>query len=164
MTAAELKAVYDCLKSELVTTYRKADILAAKRWNKWKRYSSVSYRSDTHGGRLVNNYANQIGRNAYAKYENVRRMPTGSMLAKDSFVVNANGTVAAGPLFVMEKMTRGFNKATADWRYAMVMPNGTLFGITGGKNTAGLKFCHDCHVSSEENDMMMFLPEEYRKK
>lgn len=164
LTAEELKAVYDCLKPELVKAYGKAPALAAKRWGKWERFSSVSYRSDTHGGRLVNNYSNSIGKKAYGQYDAVKRMPIGSTLAKDSFVVNANGTVALGPLFLMEKMTRGFNKATADWRYAMVMPNGTLFGITGGKNAAGLKFCHDCHIAAEDNDMMLFLPEEYRKK
>lgn len=164
MTEAELKAVYDCLKGELAKGYAKADILVAKRWNRWQTFSKVSYRSDTHGGRLVNNHANHIGRTAYGKYEQVRRMPIGSMLAKDSFVVNANGTVTPGPLFTMEKMTRGWNKETADWRYAMVMPDGTLFGITGGKNAGGLKFCHDCHVAAEENDMMLFLPEEYRKE
>jgi hypothetical protein len=165
LTAAELKAVYDCLKPELIQAYGEAGILAAKRWGKWTQFSSVSYRSDTHGGRFVNNAANRIAKDTYAQYENVKRMPIGSMLAKDSFVVNANGTVAPGPLFTMEKMTVGFNEATADWRYAMVMPNGTLFGITGGQNAAGLKFCHDCHqAAGEDNDMMLFMPEEYRKQ
>ncbi len=159
-----MKALYDCLKPELVKGYGKAGILAAKRWGNWTQFSSLSYRSDTHGGRFVNNYSNRIGKNAYSQYEDVKRMPVGSTLAKDSFVVNANGTVAPGPLFTMEKMTAGFNKDTADWRYAMVMPDGTLFGITGGQNAAGLKFCHDCHEANEDNDMMMFLPEEYRKK
>jgi len=147
-----------------MAAYGKADILAAKRWGKWTQVSAVSYRSDTHGGRFVNNAVNRIGENTYSQFEEVKRMPIGAMLAKDSFVVNANGTVSPGPLFVMEKMTQGFNENTADWRYAMVMPDGTLFGITGGKNSAGLTFCHGCHVASEENDMMMFLPEDYRKK
>ncbi len=63
----------------------------------------------------------------------------------------------------MEKMTKGWNKATGDWRYAMIMPGGNLFGITKGKNSGGLKFCHDCHEGGEDNDFMLFLPEEFRK-
>ncbi len=35
--------------------------------------------------------------------------------------------------------------------------------MTKGKNSAGLKFCHDCHVSGEDNDYMLFQPEEVRK-
>lgn len=164
LTAGELKSVYDCLKGELVAAYGKVDILVAKRWGKWKRFSAVSYRSDTHGGRFVNNYANRIAENTYGQFEKVKSMPVGSMLAKDSFQVNADGTVAPGALFSMEKMASGFNKETGDWRYAMVMPKGTLFGITGGKNSTGLTYCHDCHVAAAENDMMFFMPEEYRKK
>lgn len=163
MTDAELKAVYDCLKPEMVKGYGKSGVLAAKKWGKWTKVSTISYRSDTHGGRLVNNYANHIAKGTYQKYDSVKVMPIGSTLAKPSFVVNANGTVAPGPLFTMEKMVRGFNKDTANWRYAMVMPDGTLFGLTGGKNAAGMKFCHDCHIAAEDNDMMLFLPEEYRK-
>ena len=140
-----------------------ADLFAAKRWGGFERYSTISYRSDTHGGRLVNNYANHIADNAYGQYEDVRRMPTGSILAKDSFVVNGNGTVSPGPLFLMEKMVSGFNSDTGDWRYAMVMPDGNVFGVTGGVNSAGLQFCHDCHIAVEDNDMMFFLPEEYRR-
>ncbi|MCP5084730.1 MAG: cytochrome P460 family protein [Alphaproteobacteria bacterium] len=107
---------------------------------------------------------NKIGRGAYTKYDDKdSKMPIGTTVAKPSFVVQPTGKVALGPLFLMEKMTRGFNAATANWRYAMVMPGGKLFGMTGSKNSAGLKFCHDCHVGGEDNDYMLFLPEEVRK-
>ena len=90
-------------------------------------------------------------------------MKRGSTLLKPSFTIQANGKAALGPLFIMEKMKKNFNKETANWRYAMVMPGGALFGVTKGKNSAGLKFCHDCHTSGEENDYMLFQPEEVRK-
>jgi hypothetical protein len=163
LTDEELRAVYDCLRPEMVAATQGAELFAAKRWGNFERYSTISYRSDTHGGRLVNNYANHIAADTYGQYEEVRRMPTGSILAKDSFVVNANGTVSPGPLFLMEKMVSGFSEDTGDWRYAMVMPDGSVFGVTGGPNSTGLQFCHDCHVTMEDNDMMFFMPAEYRK-
>ncbi len=144
--------------------YAKSSDRWAKRYGKWRLYSTGPYQSDTHGGRQVNNYANKLASKTYGKYEKIKRMPIGSILAKDSFTVTKAGAGSAGPLFLMEKMVRGWNKATADWRYTMVMPNGTTFGRTKGKNSAGLKFCHDCHSSAEENDHMMLLPEENRKK
>jgi hypothetical protein len=163
LTDEELQAVYDCLKPELVAATQGAELFAAKRWGNFERFSSISYRSDTHGGRLVNNSANHIAQAAYGQYEDVRRMPTGSILAKDSFVVNADGTVSLGPLFLMEKMVTGFSADTSDWRYAMVMPDGSVFGVTQGPNSAGMQFCHDCHIAVEDNDMMYFMPAEYRK-
>ena len=90
-------------------------------------------------------------------------MPVGSTIAKPTFTVDKNMMAKPGPLFIMEKMTKGWNKATSDWRYAMIMPGGKLFGITGGMNSGGMKFCHDCHESGEDNDFMMFLPEDARK-
>ncbi len=143
--------------------YRKAGDLFANRYQRFTTFNKVPYTSDTHGGRLVNNYANRLARKAYGKYEKVKRMPIGSILAKDSFTVTKTGAAAAGPLFMMEKMVRGWNKETADWKYTMIMPNGTVFGRTRGKNAAGMAFCHECHVSGEDNDFLLFLPEEIRK-
>ena len=111
----------------------------------------------------LDNYVNKKGAAEYQRYDDVKKMPRGATIAKSSFTIQANGKAALGPLFIMEKMRGGFNKDTADWRYAMVMPGGKLFGLTGGKNAAGLKFCHDCHIGAEDNDMMLFLPEEVRK-
>jgi hypothetical protein len=31
-------------------------------------------------------------------------------------------------------------------------------------NAGAVTFCHQCHVSGEDNDYMLFLPEEVRKK
>ena len=62
-------------------------------------------------------------------------------------------------------MESGFSPETGDWRYIMIMPNGTLFGTTKGKNNDKVQFCAECHGSvSEEADSMFFLPEEYRIK
>ena len=63
----------------------------------------------------------------------------------------------------MEKMPAGFSADDGDWKYAMVMPDGSLFGETKGANSAGMRFCADCHLGlGEETDSMLFLPEEAR--
>jgi hypothetical protein len=120
--------------------------------------------SDTHGARLVNNYANPTAAEVYGQFEEVRKMPTGSVLAKDSFTVTSAGAGAPGPVFLMEKMASGWNAETADWKYTMVMPTGEVFGRTKGTNAQGMAFCHECHVAAEDNDFVMFMPEEFRKK
>ena len=136
---------------------------ASKKWANWEQFSKVAYRADTHGGRFAHNYANKIAAKTYGMYDKLTKMPVGSTIAKPTFTVDKNMMAKPGPLFIMEKMTKGWNKATGDWRYAMVMPGGKLFGITGGMNSGGMKFCHDCHESGEDNDFMLFLPEEARK-
>ena len=110
----------------------------------------------------MQNLANKIGASTYGKFDAVKAMPIGSTIAKPSFTVGKNGAASMGPLFVMEKMTKGWNKATGDWRYAMVMPGGSTFGVTNGPGSAKLGFCHECHVGGEDNDFMLFLPEEFR--
>ncbi len=111
----------------------------------------------------MDNLVNKIGAAEYVKYADETKMPIGSTLAKPSFTVGGDGKVTLGPLFLMEKMTRGFDKAGGDWRYAMVMPGGKLFGLTKGVNSTGMKFCNECHAGAEDADYMLYLPEEARK-
>ena len=159
----EMLALYDCLKVHMRDAYANGGHWAADRWAGWEQFSTRGYRSETHGGRFVHNAANDIAADQYGRYEDVRRMPVGSTLAKPSFTVAADGQASIGPLFIMEKMTRGWNDETADWRYAMILPDGTTFGLTGGQNSAGMGFCHECHAAAEGSDMMFFLPEEVRR-
>jgi hypothetical protein len=161
--ADEMKALYDCLLPQMKTAYKKADDWAAKKWGGWQLFSTMGYRSETHGGRFVQNAANPIAAAAYGKYEEVKSMPIGSTIAKPSFVVSPGGQGSIGPLFLMEKMVKGWNEGSADWRYAMIMPNGSTFGATKGQNSAGMGFCVECHAGSKDNDYMMFMPEEFRQ-
>ncbi len=90
-------------------------------------------------------------------------MPLGTVLAKDSFSVKPNGKAAIGPLFIMEKMAAGFSPETGDWRYVTIKPNGKIMGVTNGQNSKAMEFCSDCHSGAEDQDYLMFLPEEYRR-
>ena len=90
-------------------------------------------------------------------------MPAGAVMAKDSFAVTARGDVFLGPLFVMEKMPEGFNARSGDWRYTMIMPDGSLFGRTKGEGDKRVEFCITCHLSvAAENDHLFFVPEATR--
>lgn len=163
LTDGEARTVYACLKAELAAAYAKSNHPVAKAYAKWKRYNTVSYTSATHGSRFVNNYGNAKASD-YSKYDQVKRMPVGAILAKDSFVVQAGGKVALGPLFLMEKMAKGWNKASGDWRYTMIMADGTITGVTKGKGSANMEFCYGCHMAAAEKDSLMFMPEQYRVK
>ena len=162
LTDAEAVAVYDCLLKELKAAYAKSDNKIAMSYTAWPRYSKRAYVSATHGERLVQNYANEKGR-AYGAFENAGTFPVGTELAKDSFLVKANGAVSIGPLFIMEKMQAGFNAESGDWRYTMIMPNGAVAGTTKGAGNANVEFCIGCHISvAPEQDSVMLIPDEYR--
>lgn len=154
--------MYNCLKPEMVKAYKKAGVKEVRGYETWLNVASTPYAAATHGGRFVNNYADAHGDYRYKKYENAGVMPQGSTIAKDSFVVHPSGKVAVGPLFVMEKMGKGWRKSTGDWRYTMIMPNGSVAGRTGMKGMS-MKFCAECHSSvAPDQDHIMFLPEENR--
>jgi hypothetical protein len=162
ISTQEARSVYDCLIKELVAGYSKSGLADAKNYSGWKNYANQPYVSDTHGLRYVNNYANAQGKN-YGKYEKVGRLAVGATMAKDSFLVMPDGKVAPGPLFMMEKMPAGFLKKSDNWRYTMVMPDGTMFGTTKGKGAGNVEFCIRCHMSvADDTDSMMFMPDEYR--
>lgn len=138
--------------NEVAKTYR----------SDYTRFSTGPYESGTHGGRFVNNYANDVGAD-YGKFEDAGVMPVGTRLAKDSFTVTPQGRVMAGPLFIMEKMPKGFREDSGDWRYTMVMPDGTVAGTTNGAGAQNVEFCIACHAAvGEDQDHLFFLPEEYR--
>ncbi len=165
ITSEEAETVYACLRGDMAAAYDKAGLAQVRGYQQWTNVAAVPYQSATHGSRYVNNYANATGAPRYSQFEEVGTMPSGSVIAKGSFVVNTNGTVAIGPLFIMEKMPGGFNAGTHDWRYTMVMPNGGVFGTTGGDGSANVQFCAECHAAvAESADSLFFLPEEFRAK
>ncbi len=164
LTNAEAVALYDCLKPVMTKSYKGGKHWAATRWAGFTRVSTQPYASATHGGRQVQNLVNKIGRNAYKKFDDITVMPIGSTIAKPSFTVGKDGQAHLGPLFIMEKMTRGFNADTANWRYAAILPGGNTMGVTKATNSAAVAFCHECHVAGEDNDYMLLIPDEYRVK
>lgn len=161
LTDAEARDAYACIRAAMVEGYAESGNRWAAAYSSWKTYAARPYVSDTHGARFVNNYANERGAANYGLFESAGPAPEGTVLAKDSFTVKG-GRVAAGPLFLMEKMAAGFDADTRDWRYTLILPSGKIVGSTGGAGTGKVAFCAECHLSVEEQDSRFFLDEAYR--
>ncbi len=161
----EARALYEKLAATLPAQYRGGDHWATARdWTKWTSFATAPYLADSHGNRYAVNLANKIAARVYGLYDELKSMPPGGTILKPTFTVGADGKAIPGPLFIMEKMTRGWNAATADWRYAMILPGGKTFGMTKGVNSAGMAFCQECHAGARDNDMLYFLDKNARKK
>lgn len=158
LSDAEAVAAYDCISPYMAKAYRKSCHPAAVAYQKWNRFSRISYPTEAHGVRFMNNYANQAARIDYGKWEAAGDMPGGSVLAKDSFIVGDNGKISVGPLFMMAKGKVGSNTAMRDWQYTMIMPDGAM-----RQNADIQKFCNDCHSrAGAEDDYLMFVPLPFR--
>ena len=157
----EAEAIYRGLAADMAKIYALSGAPIAAAYQGWRRYNSAPYLSVTHGQRYVNNYANRLARD-YGRFEDAGRMPVGAVIAKDSIAITAGGEAFPGPLFVMEKMAQGFSYASGDWRYTMIMPDGSLLGVTKGEGAQRVEFCIGCHLAREAYDHLYFPPEEVR--
>ena len=155
------ETVYQNIRAEMAAGYAPARMPDLRNFLSWRRFNKAPYRSATHGARYVNNYANKIG-GAYEAFERAGILPVGSILVKDSCTATAAGSIYPGPMFVMEKMEAGFHSQSGDWRYSMIMPDGSLFGETRGVNSLSVDFCIGCHATRRQYDHLFFLPEEFR--
>jgi len=149
--------IYGRLADQIEAGYKISGNPVTETYKRWKKYNRYPYRSATHGRRYLNNYANALA-SSYEKYEKAGRLPVGSIIAKDSFSVTNDGEAMPGPFFIMEKMPKGFNYVSGDWRYTMIMPDGSIFGETKGVNADKVVFCIKCHLAAEKNDHLYFLP------
>ncbi len=163
LSGEEAERLYGQIKQEMAKCYGISKLPATGDYLNWKRYNNAPYPSVSHGNRFVSNYANSEA-GAYGRYEQTGRLPVGSILAKDSITVGKDGVAIPGALFLMEKMPAGFNYVSGDWRYTMVMPDGSIFGITNGVGSERVKFCISCHLAVEKQDHLFFIPDEYRVK
>jgi hypothetical protein len=160
LSDADALSIYERIRDDMAAAYRLSREPVADRYYTWRRYNRAPYLSATHGDRYINNYANA---EAGAYGQGTGQMPAGAVLAKDSFTVTGQGDVFTGPLFLMEKMPAGFSVATRDWRYTMIMPDGSLFGTTDGEGSDRVEFCAGCHaMAGDAMDDLFFVPERYR--
>ncbi len=163
LEAARAEATYQAILGKMRLGYASSGDRVAKNFGDWRRFNSAPYRSAQHGNRFVNNYGNRFA-TAYGRFEQSGTLPQGSVLAKDSFTVTADGQVYAGALFLMEKMAPGFNPASLDWRYTMILPDGAFFGQTNGEGSNDVAYCIACHeLAGAEQDHLFYIPDPYRK-
>jgi len=161
LSAKEAETIYKGVAVDMVGAYGISRDPSAINYQRWQRLNSAPYPSATHGSRYVNNYGNGLAR-SYGLPDMAVPLPEGAVLAKDSFAVTAEGNVFLGPLFLMEKMAPGFYPDARDWRYSMIMPDGSFFGMTGGDNDQRVRFCVTCHeTAGDEADHLFFIPEDF---
>ncbi len=164
LTKTEAVTIYQNIGSEVAQGYAVSGESAALEYPKWRRFNDAPYKSKTHGNRYVNNFANAIAAETYGHMRPHQAMPAGAVLAKDSFTVTADGAVFAGALFVMEKLAAGTKPEDGDWRYVMIMPDGSHFGDSTGDGAERVNFCDECHEKEKLHDRLFFLPEAYRRR
>ncbi len=157
----EALKVYDDLIFQMDAGYAASHLSMISGYQGWSKFNDAPFISATHGQRYVNSYANSMAHN-YGTLKDGEKLPAGSVLAKDSMTVTDDNHLYPGAMFVMEKLRDGGNPPTADWRYVMVMPDGSLFGDTIGDRSQEMTYCHECHEAVAERDYTFFVPEDYR--
>ncbi|MGE3289798.1 MAG: cytochrome P460 family protein [Geminicoccaceae bacterium] len=160
LTESDAVRVYESVRAVLRDNYALSGLPAAAAYQDWPRFNRAPYRSATHGERFVNNYTNRLARD----YGSGQPMPVGAVLAKDAVTVKHDGQFYPGPLALMEKMPPGFDPDGHDWRYTLVMPDGTVLGTTRGANDEQVAFCRNCHATAgADHDFLFFVPEAFRR-
>ncbi|WP_281858695.1 cytochrome P460 family protein [Litoreibacter halocynthiae] len=157
LEAAQINEIYDCLKDAMAEGYAKEGDEVASSFRSWTVTSTRPAVAGAHGNRLLQTFANDISAEQYLKFvEEGVKMPVGSVLAKESITISKKKKQArVGPLFIMTKMEDGAIPETADWLYAGIQPNGKVMKIKQS-------FCHDCHASYADQDMLAYPLEEVR--
>ena len=156
------ESIYSAIKMSMRDHYAESGDPVAFEYADWKRFNRVPYRSSQHGNNYINNYANGAAK-AYGQYETAGEMPAGAQIAKDSFIVTKDGDIITGPFFLMEKMPKGWNPETGDWRYVEYKSNGNITGITKGIRANKVSYCAACHARvGKKQDYLFFMPKEVR--
>lgn len=86
LPAKQAEALYQSNQSLLTESYRRSGDITARDYTDWRRANSAPYPSFSHGRRFLNNYLNSKA-NVYLNYKDAGEMPTGAIIAKESFAV-----------------------------------------------------------------------------
>jgi len=161
----EANRLYDCIEAAMIENYSRAvGVPGVPEFRGWQVVSASPFISATHGSMMINHIVNPVAAELYTSWEKMagRHFAEGSILAKESFRITAEGEVRAGPLFLMEKAAAGASPETDDWIYTRVFTDGR-FQRTLGPGNGRVMFCHDCHAATiDEYDAMFFPPKEHR--
>ena len=160
LDADDASAIYNEIAGRMAEGYAQSDYDDAINYQNWTKQNSAPYLSPGHGNRFLNNYGNAISK-GYLALDIDEKMPVGSVLAKDSFTVTEEKEIFAGALFLMEKLEEDQYPATGDWRYVMILPDGSLIGDTLSDNPESMTFCHDCHEQAAETDFLFGIPAKF---
>ncbi len=161
LTKAKAQKIYEELKDRMAANYAVSQLKEIQDYQSWTQFNDAPYASATHGQRYVNNFANDTAKD-YATLGEGERLPEGAILLKDSITATDEGKIFPGALFGMEKLAANASPETADWRYFMVIPDGSVYGDTTGDNPELMIYCHECHAMVADRDYTFYVPEGYR--
>lgn len=159
LSQLQANKIYNKLRKDMAKSYALSRLSVINDYQSWTRYNSAPYLSATHGQRFVNNFANEKAK-FYGKLKTGQTYPVGSVFAKDSLTITDGNKIFPGAMFVMEKLAAGSNNETANWRYVVVLPDGTQYGDTTGEEPEQVKYCHACHEAKAKEDYVFFVPKE----
>jgi len=156
LTDAQVMELYNCIKSDLRKGYASQGNALAKAYQSWGAASTIPGGVGNHGSRFLTTFVNDIGYLEYVKFNDTdAKMPTGTIIAKESFNVTKKGMVKKGPLFFMEKVAAGTADKTGDWKFSMVSTKGKPMKIKQS-------FCYNCHGAFDGQDALGYPEEDYR--
>lgn len=154
----EVDALYACVSDQLAAGYAQEGDAIGSNYRTWGVTSTSPAAPGAHSNRFLLTFANDIAYDTYVQYGygDDFVMPTGSVLAKESFSVTKEGAPRPGPLFIMTKAEAGGEASEfGDWIYSAVRPNGKPMGVQQG-------FCHGCHQAFADQDSMGYPDRDVR--
>jgi hypothetical protein len=161
----EANRLYDCIEAKMLDAYSLAsDVPGVADYRDWRVLSTSPFVSATHGSLMINHIVNPVATELYTRWEGMEgmRLPEGSILVKESYLITSAGEIRVGPLSIMEKAAPGTVPETGDWIYTRVFADGR-YQRTLGPDGDRLLFCNDCHAATLDfYDAMFFPPEERR--
>lgn len=149
LSPEEAEAAYACIAPELQALYAASGHALAERWTRWERLEQPPILvPDAFGMRWLVVHGNDraIKGRPFEGYMD-REFVVGATLAMPSFTVSEDGVVAASPLYIVEKMQRGYSGPYGNWRFTEIPtePRETRPQISrGGKDAPEPVICTDC--------------------
>jgi hypothetical protein len=150
-----LIAAYSCAMGR--TTYATSGHRLASLYPQWHRRDTAPFRSNLHDKRYVTVYANDRAIGEDDRKISELGIRPGSTVVTPNFSVKDDGNVEAGPLFILEKMPKGFNTRAGNWRYTVIGPEGDIVGVTQGQHADSIEFCKTCNRSSADEVYLALL-------
>ncbi len=161
LSREEAERLYRLFAGALAGGYTSSGLSVIQDYQSMRKFNTAPYLSSSHGNHYLNNYANTLA-DDYGSSKKDKPLPEGAILFKDSFSVEQNRQIILGPLFVMEKMAKGFNPLSGDWKFTQIQPTGEITGETNGENSGKVNYCIECHITRADDDHLFYIPEEYR--
>ena len=152
---AVIARVYECMTDRLRIAFQHSDEPSARVYRSFDRVNARSFYSPVNDYSFANVYVNALASD-YTKNRFEKPFPQGSILAKETFVVSPQGQVSVGPMFVMEKMVKGYSRDSGDWRFVKVFPDGRVESDEVKSETI-TESCLSCHARRQSGDYLFYL-------